>query len=193
MKPRVIVGDVVFLLDSSDGVTPVNFKKEKEFVKSFAKRLNASSGKVRAAVVAYSSYSRLAFDLNGYDSLSEFERLVDEVAHVGGTRRMDKALHEAANVLKYSHTFRPKFVFLLTAGSQLVDLQSLVESVEPLHKIDATVYVVSIGRVPDRHALEEVAGDLRHIHQVTSFDELEDVLPAITRKMVKGMIFMNNN
>lgn len=181
------IADVVFLLDTSDGVNSLDFKKEKAFVKLLAKRLNVSPGKSQAALIAFGSSSTLAINFNSYNSFQEFETLVDRVSSVGGARRMDRAFQAAAQVLRNSRSSVPKMVVLLTTGEQPLNAPSLAESAVPLHSIGAMFYVVSIANDLDRKYFEVLVEDsTKHVSKVSWFDSLNEVLPQLTRGIEEG-------
>ena len=168
-------------------MNPLNFKKEKAFVKLLAKRLNVSPGKSRAAVIAFGSTSTLAIRFNSYNNFQAFETLVDRVSSIGGARRIDKAFQAAAQVLKDSQSSVPKLVVLLTTGQQPLDAPSLAESAVPLHSIGAIFYVVSIANELDRKYFEVLVDDsTKHVSEVSWFDSLNVVLPKLTREIEEG-------
>lgn len=90
--------DVVFLMDSSTDVSAPIFLREKAFVKNLARTLKIDTGGSRGAVVAFGESSILIVDLNSYRSPEQFRLFVDRARYIGGDRRMDRALEEAAKV-----------------------------------------------------------------------------------------------
>ena len=178
--------DVVFLVDSSNSVNSINFIKEKAFVKLLAKRLNVSPGKSRAAVIAYGSISQLGIDFDDYDDLPVFETLVDGIPYINGTRRIDKALEAAADVLKNSRRSIPKIVILLTSGLQPKDAPSLAASAGALHALGAMVYVVSIANDLGPKDFELLVDHTTHVSQVSSFNVLNNTLPQVIRGIEQG-------
>lgn len=180
--------DVVFLVDSSDGVNPINFHKEKSFVKLLAKSLHVSPGKSRAAVISYSTNSQLEISLDSYNDLPTFERLIDDMDYLGGARRMDKALEEAALVLKGSRPAVHRVVVLLTSGRQPLDALSLAQSAGKLHSLGAMVYVVSIANDLDAKYFEVLVEDSKYVSHVTTFDLLNNALPKVVAHVEEGNI-----
>lgn len=76
---------IVFLLDSSSPVKPEQFQKEKEFIKSLAKRLYVGIvEKTYAAVVNYGSFPLTNIGFDDYSSFQEFERRVDGITPADG-------------------------------------------------------------------------------------------------------------
>lgn len=181
--------DVVFLVDSSDGVNLMEYNQEKSFVKLMAKRLNISPQKSRAALVAYGSNSKLEIDLDNDNDILAFERMVDGMAYLGGLPRIDKALENAVNVLNDSRTSRPKIVVLLTSGQQSSDAPSLAVSAGKLHALGAMVYVVSVTVDIDPKYFEVLLENSTHLSNVPSFDDLGETLPKVIRKIEKGIFY----
>lgn len=76
---------IVFLLDSSSPVRPEQFQKEKEFIKSLAKRLYVGIvEKTFATVVNYGSFPLTNIGFDDYSSFQEFERRVDGITPADG-------------------------------------------------------------------------------------------------------------
>lgn len=178
--------DVVFLVDSSNGVNLISFYKEKIFVKLLAKRLNVSPKKSHAAVITYGSRARLDIDFNGYYDLPAFERLVDRIAYIGGARRIDKAFEAAAGALKGSRPSVSKMVVLLTSGRQPQDAPSLETSAATLHSLGAVVYVVSVANDLDPKYFNVLVEDSRHVSRVPSFDVLNNALSQVASGIEEG-------
>lgn len=80
--------------------------------------LNVQPGSSRAALVTYSNTPKVVFSFNDYGSVEMFEKNVDDASFLGGTRRVDKALNEAARLIQQARRDANKIVILLTAGRQ---------------------------------------------------------------------------
>ena len=178
----------MFLVDSSDGVNPISYNKEKAFVKFMAKRLNISPDKSRAAVVAYGSNSRLEIGLDDNNDLPSFNSIMDSMASLGGPRRIDKALEIAANVLNDSRISRPKIVVLLTSGRQPLDAPTLSVSAGKLHTLGAMVFVVSIANDVDPKYFDVLVEDSELVSIVPSFDGLSNALSKLILEIEQGNI-----
>jgi hypothetical protein len=99
LKPTQVTADIVFLTDSSSGVTTQDYSLEKDFVKRLARTMSVSPGKSRGALITYGSFPRTVFGFDGYRSVQEFERNVDNAPYLGGSRQLDTALNSAKTVL----------------------------------------------------------------------------------------------
>ena len=167
-SPEPFPADVVFLIDSSSDVILDNFGKEKEFVKSVAKFMNADQNKTRVAVISYgSSAIEQASFLSPQDELLSG---LNQATYVGGRRRMDLAITKAAELLAESRFSVPKVVVLLTAGVNGDGNQRLLANAShALRDLGVNTYVVAIGRDADMKELEQIANDQKDIFKVLQF------------------------
>ena len=178
-----VAADIVFLLDSSASITQDGFFKEKAFVKLLAKSLNVAPGFSRAAVVLFGSIPVTAITFNGYRTLNEFNNLIDKVSSTGGSRRMDRALEVATNLLTEGSRRTPKLVVLITSGNQIPSFGSvpLEIAVESLKRIGAKTFFAGIGRDLDVSELISAAEDPGDVFAVPSFNELRENVPRIAK------------
>ena len=192
LKPADLFADIVFLVDSSDDVTNDAFLREKYFVKQLARSLNIAPGKSRAALLTYSTNPQSSFNLEKYDTIARFEKGVDSVPYIGGTRRIDKALHAAANVLLEARPTALKIVVLLTTGKQTEDsdTKTLEEAVRPLQALGAMLYAVPIGKEPDVQELRQVFDDVVLVATPT---DLQKHITEVTRHVFRGKLQGENS
>ena len=102
-----------------------------------------------------------------------------------GTRRMDRALGEATNILAEGRRGVPHIVVLVAAGKQTGGLP-LDDALEPLHKQGVHTFVVAIGHDPETSA---------DIQKVPSFNDLPLRAYQIARhiKSESGKYTVDNN
>lgn len=179
-KPEDIIADIVFLVDSSNSVTSLNFQLEKKFVKAMARSLNVSPDKSRASVIVYGSKHNVMLSLDEATDLDGLKRAVDTASYVNGPRRMDLALEAASAVMNQATRNVPKIVILLTAGKQSPTNTPfpLSSAVKPLRDLGAQTYVVAISGEPDKQELVTVVDDSKDIFEVPQFEAL---LPQATQ------------
>lgn len=168
-----VTADIVIMVDSSAAVGGKNYGKEKEFVKSLARLVNITSGKSRIAVVVYSGSTILAVRFDGYKSLDEFDKALDEIPLLGGPyRRMDLALRSAGQVLSSARKDVPKIAVLLTAGSQVPGGISLNSATKQLRSLNASTLVVALGKQYSKPELSAVVTAPKDLFELASFDSL---------------------
>ena len=153
------------MVDASSFVSRDNLIKEKDFVKSLAKFLNVAPEASRAALILFGTLPNTEIKFSDYLTLRDFTDRVDQARALGGFRRMDRALDEAANVLNAKRRGVPHIVVLVTTGKQSrsEDAIPLDDALEPLEKLGTHTVVVAIGHDPDT---------LTHVLPVPSFDDL---------------------
>ena len=179
-KPHVkFAGDVVFLVDSSSDVSPLNFGREKDFAKSVAKILNIDQNVSRAAILSYGDRQHLSL----FDWEDDVLSALDKTPYTGGTRRMELALLKAAEILEGGRFSVPKVVILFTAGVNGPDrdVLPLINASQEVRDIGANLYVVAIGSAANREGLEPLVENERDIYEVPTFDGLQAESEPVAR------------
>ena len=173
--------DVIFLLDSSRGVSPEDFGLQKEFVKSMAYNFNTSPNGPRASAARYGGQAITIVEFTDRD----FVERVNRAAAVSTPRRIDGALEYAAQMFRRTGRKGSKLVILLTAGKQsrAPDAKPLQRAVEPLRILGAQTYVVSVGREPSSGELSPVVEQPRDIFQVLISGELPNRGPTLAKQI----------
>jgi len=172
-RPLDVTADIVFMVDSSASVGNTNYQKEKEFVKSLARLVNVTSEKSRVAVIAYSRSAIPVVRFDGYQSLDDLDKKVDDMPLLGRSyRRMDVALQSAAQILNSARQNTPKIAVLLTAGRQIPGGVSLDTATQPLRNLNVTVIVVAVGQQYDKRELDPVVSGEEDLFEMESFNVL---------------------
>ena len=148
-KKQNLTLHVLFILDSSTGVTASNFTQEKDFVKSLINQLNIypADGGSRVGIMVYSDEATMVLDFQNKESKSSLEAIIDNLPQSQGLRRIDNALREAVIALSDVDTDDPKFVILLIAGQQTNEpgAEAFSAAVRPLHRSGTRTHVMAIG------------------------------------------------
>ena len=181
-----IKAEVLFLLDASDQTGRENFEKQKTFIKLLARSLNVSPGKSTAALIAYSTIATINIPLGSYDTVQEFERNVDRTRFLGNSRKMYRALEEAAYLFQNAtESDAERKVILITGGRQSSD-----EDEEPLEKfkkllldVGALPFIVAIGKDHDNQTLRAVVEDPGDIFRVPTFIELSSSVSSTAARV----------
>ena len=138
--------DVVYLLDSSDTVTPQLYDGQKSFVKQLSRYLNTMPARTRGAVVTYGSTATVITNFGDTSTTQEFHNAITNAPKVGGPRRMDSAIDSARNVFAKARPAVPKVVILITTGNQAAGIQAgvLDTSFQKLYDLGTRLYAVTI-------------------------------------------------
>lgn len=169
------IADVVFLIDSSFDVTNAQYTIEKDFVKSISDSLNVAPQKSRSSVITYGDRASLVAKYDSYRTTQELKRLIDGARAVGGARRIDRALDAASSVVSESRKDVPKIVVLLTAGrhTRVGGSKQLGAAAKPLRDKGARIFVVAIGRGPDKSELRPMVQEEKDILTFPTYEVLK--------------------
>lgn len=189
----VFKADIVFLLDSSLGVTKDNFNKEKQFISRLSQALNLSPQNSRVAIVLYALYPRLAIQLGILQTPEALAIVLEGLTRSVGLRRMDRALQRASIAFDKKRPDVRKIVILLTAGPQTGGGQRLIEAVKPLRTIGAETYVVAIGSQVNVPELRSAVNRNDDMMMVRTFDRLLSNVRVIAEYIINGMFAFQNN
>lgn len=119
--------DLAFILDGSGSVGSYNFNQVKNFVKNVVDFFNIGSSGTHVAVVTYSTYSRLEFNLKAYYTKSSIKNAVSYIGYRGGwTYTADALDFTRQNIFSKSQVSRP-----IEWSSKHSDLPSLRPSLDP--------------------------------------------------------------
>lgn len=177
--------DIVFLVDSSDGVRPDGLAHIRDFIMTVVRRLNVGSNKVRIGVVQFSNDVFPEFYLKSYKSQAEVLNAVRRLRFKGGSPlNTGRALEFVARNL-----------FVKSAGSRIEDgvPQHLVlflggKSQDDVSRFSQVIHssgIVSLGvgdRNVDRTELQTITHDPRLVFTVR---ELRD-LPNLEERMISS-------
>lgn len=138
--------------------------------------------------IPYGSFVAPLQSLNTYRSLDEFDRDVDTLQILGGSRRMDEALIAAKNLLQRVKSPARNIIILLTSGRQASGYRGmrLSDSGKDVAALGATVYVVTIGSEPSVQELRSIVADFQNIYPVGTFDYLEREAQPIGKDIISG-------
>ena len=173
--------DVLFLIDSSQGVSPSDYLLQKEFVKKLAHHFKLSTVDPRGALAIYATdpYTVVNFGEQG------FNRKVDRATLMRRPRRLDKALEHASDMFANSRRNNRKVLILLTAGNQakFPDLKSLDKASEPLRRQGVHTYIIAIGRDLDTNVFRQIVDQTKDIYQVPAIGNIPSEAPEIARRI----------
>lgn len=174
--------DITFLVDSSSAITPLNFQKEKEFIKKLSKYLNVKPGASRAAFITFGSQSRTAFEYDDYQTQSQMETQIDGAPYVGGSRVMLPALEKALSVMALSRPLVPKIIVFVTSGrSFTISGEAPEKAISSLHNAGANVFVVVVRKDPDKDDLLKMVSRPQNLISVYTFNQLGSSAPSIAK------------
>lgn len=156
-------------MDSSSAVQQEQFKKEKEFIKTLAEYLHfGSADKTKAAVINYGSFPSVSAKFDEYSSLKGFKGGIERMTPAQGSRRIDRALDKAADLLRPTDPLSSRILVLLTTGRQAQesDVTPLDVSIQPIKDMGSEMYVVAVGNEPSTQELRPLVTKLEDMFRV---------------------------
>ena len=156
-------------MDSSSAVQQEQFKKEKEFIKALAEYLYVgSAAKTKTAVINYGSFPSTVVKFDEYSSLKGFKGGIERITPAQGSRRIDRALDKAADLLRPTDPLSLRILVLLTTGRQAQesDVTPLDVSIQPIKDMGSQMYVVAVGNEPSTQELRPLVTKLEDMFRV---------------------------
>lgn len=93
---------VVFLVESSENISPPAFRRVKGFLKDVVRYLLTTAGERQVGVVLYNSEATKEIAFGRYNSEFGFNEAIDKLPHEKGQPRIDTALQLAAEMFATS-------------------------------------------------------------------------------------------
>lgn len=124
--------------------------------------------------MVYSDGPTMVLDFKNEESKSSLETIIDNLPHLRGARRIDRALKAATDVLRDIDTDHLKFVILVAAGRQTDEpgSQTFSAAVKPLQRTGTKIHVMAVGDNVDPSYFQEDDKNKSSVISVPSFLEL---------------------
>ena len=178
-EPKLVT-DVIFAIDSSFEVSQIEFKMQKDFIKSLLRSLDMAPDTSRTAVISYGDQASLASRFISLQNFKDFYRVVDSASYVGGERRIDQAFRMVNRLLNEAEEDSSKVIIFFTAGKQTIGGVSLFDITEPMRLSGVKVIVIAIGKDADAKELGALVSIPQDVLTVTSFENLQSQTKQIS-------------
>lgn len=171
--------DVAILVDTSDGISAINFEREKNFVKSLVRSFTISSNLSRVSIMSYGNDTDLTINFSDQQTRESLIRGVDALPFLGGRTQVDQALEMAAaqlfSPLGTSRLAVPRTVVIVTSNCQQdpsAGSNRLNETVALLRRNGVRILVTAVCDDVDDKALGTLVEDEEDIITADSFRAL---------------------
>lgn len=172
---------IVFLVDTSEEVETMDFKRQREFVISLAKAFEISEEGVRASVITYGKYSRPTVQFKDSSDVDKFINAMIRTSQIKGRRMIDQALLMAARMFRHHDEVAPRAVILFTSGPHAGTLDQLKSASKRVTDLGALIYVVAIGPSVANSQIEELVSSSDDIKKLPSFMDLQSEIHFVGR------------
>ena len=178
--------DIVFAVDGSRRVDEAMFGKMKKLVKASLRSYNISVPETNVALMQFGSDAEIKLRLNQGTNLDTVEKSVNDLARVGGPRRMNKALRvirrDIFNGLKRNNVQR--VVVLFTTGKNSGDgTGELPRVARDLRSQGVEVIVIVVGKEIDPKEIESITGKKGNDIIVGDVNKLPKVIGILEAKV----------
>lgn len=171
--------DVAILVDASERISPIDFEREKNFVKSLVRSFTISSSLSRVSIMSYGNETDLTVNFSDQQTRESLLRRVDTLPFLGGQSQIDQALEiAAARLFSPSGTARaavPRTVVIVTTQccpDRKTGSNRLNETVAWLRRNGVKILVTAVCDDVDDEGLETLVEDEEDIITADSFEGL---------------------
>lgn len=157
-----------------------HFSKEKEFIKTLSQTFGIEPDGSRAGVVTFSYNAELSIKLSDHANINSFQEAISKLPFMGYTTRIDRALELVRDKFflpaNGGRSRVPKIVFIVTDGTQTLDLDAKRPSgiaAQIRQKYGAVIFSIGIGNHVNRDELARIANGESRVFLAKNFAELK--------------------
>ncbi|NXN02046.1 COSA1 protein, partial [Sylvia borin] len=189
IKCRVTPLELVFVIDSSESVGPVNFDIIKTFMKTFIDKFSDDRTTTRIGIINFSHRVDLVSSLKQYMGKEYLKSAVDKMPYLGEGTCTASAIQEAIHLFQAARPAVRKVAVVITDGqADTRDKVQLDSVVREAHAANVEVFVIGIVKRTNPHFddfLKEMQliatdPDEEHVYQIDDFITLS----ALENKLI---------
>jgi len=181
--PKRCATDMVFIVDQSSSITPINYKtKILPFLVNLTQLMSIDSNGDHVAFIPFSDpeVTNVAFPLNKHLTREELIQAIERHQFQGGNTATKRALELArgsvflasngARRTEYKETIAPT-ALIITDGIATDGEPGL--AAEDLRQDGVTIFAVGVGSLVNEDYLKQLTGDKGRIFPVTDYKDLD--------------------
>ncbi|CAM2105654.1 unnamed protein product [Caretta caretta] len=178
--------DVVFVIDGSGSISPLQYQAMKDFMIALVKKSDVAPDRVQFGAVKYSDEPETFFYLNKYTAKSEIVEAIQNDVTKGGSTYTAKAIDYSEALFAQEHGSRkskgvPQILIVITDGESH-DKAQLGDTAKRLRDNGIIIYAVGIeGAKLDE--LLAMTGSKDKYYYVDTFEGLKNTSIAISEKI----------
>ncbi|XP_059164375.1 collagen alpha-6(VI) chain-like [Physella acuta] len=184
-KPCPAKADILFVLDSSGSIGPVNYQKQRQFAAEVASNFPFGEDGARFACIIFSYLAEKMFDFQDkLDSKSVTESLLS-LPYMNSTTNTDKALRLVLEEEMFEEGSggrddASKLIVFMTDGRSR-NTTATIEAAQQIKDDGIAIISIGIGQAV-KEELEGVASDKRNVFQVASFEALSKIKQEVANR-----------
>ncbi|CAH3124523.1 unnamed protein product [Pocillopora meandrina] len=180
--------DVAFLVESSENISPRDYKRIKDFIKEAATYLSRSDNEQQVGVIVFNTEAKISIKFGQYWSEYDFDRAIDDLPLNTGPSQFDTALRVATKLFTAKNGARPgvqKVGIVLTNGKHpaVEELEDLKDAVRPLHQAGVHVIPIGVTSSVDWKKLRSLTVDDKDVIVSHSCDSLSNKINYLFRRI----------
>ncbi|CAL8286984.1 unnamed protein product [Merluccius merluccius] len=181
--------DLVFVIDGSKSLGPVNFERVKRFVDAVVDGLDVSGAGTHVGLLQYSTKVRTEFPLGRYSSAREVKEAVSRVRYMGRGSMTGAALrHMFLSSFTAKEGARPgvpRATVVLTDGRSQDDV---VEWADKAKSAGVTMFVLGVGKAIEEE-LKQIASEPaeEHVFYAENFDQMGGITNRLKSGICRGI------
>lgn len=169
-----IPGDLIFLIDSSGSIDPIDYEKMKSFMKSVISKSIIGQNEVHVGVLQFSTIQQLEFPLNRYYSKDEMYKAIDGMDQLGRGTLTGEAIIDVSKYFDSANGGRPDLrqrLVVITDGEAQDEVK---DPAEALRNKGVVVYAIGVVEANTTQLLE-ISGSPSRMYAERDFDALKDL------------------
>ncbi|KAM4821252.1 collagen alpha-6(VI) chain [Thomomys bottae] len=180
--------DLVFLMDGSNSIHPMDFQKMKDFLISVVDDFHVGQSRVQIGVAQFSHIYLPQFPLGNFTGKKEIGLAIQKIPQVYGFTHIGAALRQVAHFFKPDNGSRiqegaMQVLLVLTDGQSQDDV---APAAMELRRQGIAIFSVGIGNI-DHHQLLQITGSPERKLTVQNFDELRKVKKRVVRNICTSL------
>lgn len=179
--------DVLFLIDTSEGVSDLDFQREKNFIKTVVRSFKISSDHSRVGLMSYSNETEITVNFSDEQSHDSLLERVESLPFLGGQRQFNNALETAAaqffSPSGSSRSVVQKAAVIITNCDQVSTKGTdHLEESSLLQENDVKVLIIAVGcdGADQENNLQKLVQDAEQIFTPDSFENLAAAAKRLT-------------
>ncbi|XP_058250247.1 collagen alpha-6(VI) chain-like isoform X1 [Hemibagrus wyckioides] len=166
-----MLADVIFLVDGSGSIDPVDFSKMKKFMNTIISKSVIGKDSVQVGVVQFSSHSNAEFSLNRFYDKFEMQQAINDMQQLDRGTMTGDALHFVSKYFDSPEGGRPSTPQILIVITDGESQDAVAQPAQALRNKGITIYSIGV-RNANSTQLREISGIQENVYLERDFDAL---------------------